>query len=141
MLINSTISNIGPAIQHNKLPTTVMDQISDLLDEDYPVEGSTYRLGDLVMLFPMDELPRPLATCNWGLVTEDDTGIPLSVFPDISSNTAYELRRFLCCTAKAPIAFYHRLSDTAYLSRMNHDWTLGAWFTLATDDFIHADSF
>ena len=142
MVFESSISNIGTATKRCKLPAAVMTQIAESLGEDYPAESSTYRLGnDLVMLFPKKKLPEVFAACDWGLVTVNNTNEPLALFPDISPSVAYDLRRYLCCTAKAPIVFYHCPSDTVYLSYMNHDWTIGAWFTLGADDFIHVDSF
>ena len=137
MSINSIIRNIGSASGCPKLSDDVMTKINEVYGEDRPSSSSVYSIGNLVMVFPMKHLPELLADCNWSLATNSDNGDPLALFPDIDSEEADRLRSFLCCTADAPIAFYHRPTKTAYLSYMHHDWTIGAWFSLATHDFIH----
>ena len=139
MLIESNIRNIGTPTKCRSLSLKVMSRISELLDKDYPVKRSTYRLGDLTMLFPMKSLPNILADCNWALVTENDTGVPLAVFPDVTPEVADKLRRYLCCYADAPMVFYYRPTRAVYVAYMNHDWTIGCWFSLAAHDFIHKD--
>ena len=139
MLINSTIQNVGSPTARRSLPDSVMQQISDLLGERYPVKGSVYRLGDVAMLFPMDKLPRTLEDCDWSIAVETDTDTPLAIFPDITPDMGDKLRCYLCSTAKAPMAFYHRKTGTVFLAYMHHDWTIGAWFSLASHDFIHKD--
>lgn len=140
MLIESTIRNIGTPAKCRKLSDSVMSQIAAALDGDYPAENSTYRLGDLVMLFPLKHLPDVLANCDWSIAVSSDTNEPLALFPDITPELADKLRCYLCCTAKAPAIFYHRPTRTVYVAYLHHDWTIGAWFSLAADDFIHADT-
>ena len=140
MLIESTIRNIGTPTKCRKLPAALMAQIVTALGKDYPAESSTYRLGDLVMLFPLKQLPNVLADCDWSVAVNVETNEPLAAFPDIDASTAYDLRCYLCCTAKAPVVFYHRPSFMVYMSYLHHDWTIGTWFSLDAHDFIHFDS-
>lgn len=140
MLIESTIRNIGIPIRCRKLSASLMSQIATALGKDYPAESSTYRLGDLIVLFPLAQLPGVLADCDWSVAVNVETNEPLAAFPDIDASTAYDLRGYLCSTAKAPVVFYHRPSCMVYMSYMHHDWTIGTWFSLDAHNFIRSDS-
>ena len=139
MILNSNIRNLGTLTKRSNPPAGIMEKITSALGKPYPVQNSTYRIGDLTMLFPMKNLPNILADCDWGLIAEDGTDLPLAVFPDITPQDADTLRCYLCCTAEAPMVFYHRPSRAVYLAYMHHDWTIGTWFSLAVDDFLHGD--
>lgn len=138
-MIESNILNVGKAVKCYTVPNDVLFQLEEYLGEDYPENRSIYRIGDLKMIFPMP-LPNILKRCSWSIAVEENTGVPLAVFPGIDSNTAYDLRAYLTRYAKAPVFFYHARSGSTYPSYLYHDWTIGAWFSVAEHDFIHGDS-
>lgn len=64
-----------------------------IIYEDFPVGGYFYRLGDFILAFPTRTALTELKSCEWGLVTDLETGKPLALLPEISCAVGERLYR------------------------------------------------
>lgn len=132
-IMEVNVRRIGKPARLSKADTAALiGQLPEKFKE-YPPASVAYQLGEFRIMYPLPEAPIGLGACNWGVVTDADTGKPLALVPGVWPGYMENLRKFFRVFGRVPIIVMY--NGTIYWDEPKYSFDVGyGWIPLTPNE-------